>query len=69
MEDNIIVLLEEIESQLRYIPRYEPDDTGLIRVGHLGESYKNELTVLQRLLQGILTPKIQPSSLAKPLPR
>ncbi|KAH6957291.1 nucleoside phosphorylase domain-containing protein [Fusarium avenaceum] len=52
MEYNNSLLLQQIERQLRYIPRHEPDDTGLIRLGHLGESYKNELTVLQRLLQG-----------------
>ncbi|SPJ82321.1 uncharacterized protein FTOL_09726 [Fusarium torulosum] len=66
MEHNNPVLLREIERQLWYIPHYEPDDTGFIRLGHLGESYKNELTVLQRLLQGILSPNIELSSLAKP---
>lgn len=69
MEYNNSLLLQQIERQLRYIPRYEPDDTGFIKLGHLGESYMNELTVLKRLLQGILTPSIKPSSLAKPLLR
>ncbi|KIL92294.1 hypothetical protein FAVG1_04703 [Fusarium avenaceum] len=53
MEYNNSLLLQQIEKQLRYIPRYEPDDTGFIQLGHLGESYMNELTVLKRLLQGV----------------
>lgn len=69
MEYNKPLLLQQIERQLRYVPRYEPDDTGFIQLGHLGERYMNELTVLKRLVQGILTPSTKPSPLAKPLLR